>query len=89
MLASEEQAAEKLKHSKTMSSPTEYDGEEQLVDSELVGPGDAELAGELAMVDRMAKREIRRIEAEVTKWQIVVEQVVVGPGEVRPPVQLL
>ena len=26
-------------------------------------------------VDRMAKREIRRIEAEVTKWQIVVEQV--------------
>jgi len=52
-----------------------YDGEEQLVDSELVGPGDAELAGELNMVDRMAKREIRRIEAEVTKWQIVVEQV--------------
>ena len=52
-----------------------YDGEEQLVDSELVGTGDAELAAELNMVDRMAKREIRRIEAEVTKWQIVVEQV--------------
>lgn len=52
-----------------------YDGEEQLVDGELAAPADWQLAGELGQVDRMAKREIRRIEAEVTKWQIVVEQV--------------
>ena len=27
------------------------------------------------VVDRVAEREIRRLEAEVSKWQIVVEQV--------------
>lgn len=52
-----------------------HDGEEQLVDQELAAPQDGQLAGELGLVDRMAKREIRRIEAEVAKWQIVVEQV--------------
>lgn len=52
-----------------------HDGEEQLVDSELMEPQDSQLDSELGLVDRMAKREIRRIEAEVAKWQIVVEQV--------------
>jgi len=52
-----------------------HDGEEQLVDVELADSQDNTLECELALVDRMAKREIRRLEAEVSKWQIVVEQV--------------
>ena len=52
-----------------------HDVEEQVVDSELMDPPDLKLNSEMANVDRMAKREIRRLEAEVSKWQIVVEQV--------------
>jgi len=52
-----------------------HDWEEQVVDQELMDPPDVKLNNELASADRMAKREIRRLEAEVGKWQIVVEQV--------------
>ena len=52
-----------------------YDGEDQVVDSELMDPPDTRLNTEMMVVDRVAKREIRRLEAEVSKWQIVVEQV--------------
>ena len=42
-------------------------------------PPDLRLNHEMMIVDRMAKREIRRLEAEVSKWQIVVEQVTGQP----------
>ena len=56
-----------------------HDGEDQVIDSELLEPPDPRLNTEMMMVDRMAKREIRRLEAEVSKWQIVVEQVTGQP----------
>jgi microspherule protein 1 len=52
-----------------------HDGEEQVVDNDLVDPVDGMLNHELAVVDRQAKREIRRLENEVSKWQLAVEQV--------------
>jgi len=52
-----------------------HDGEEQVVDGELIDPVDGMLNHELSVVDRQAKREIRRLENEVSKWQLVVEQV--------------
>jgi len=57
-----------------------HDGEEQVVDSELMDPPDLKLNNELDIADRMAKREIRRLEAEVGKWAIVVEQVTGQPS---------
>merc|ERR1712025_1462353 len=54
-------------------------GEDQVVDSDLQDPPDLRLNNEMMIVDRMAKREIRRLEAEVSKWQIVVEQVTGQP----------
>merc|ERR1719334_2719368 len=57
-----------------------HDGEEQVVDSELMDPADLKLNNELDIADRMAKREIRRLEAEVGKWAIVVEQVTGQPS---------
>ena len=57
-----------------------HDGEEQVVDSELMDPPDVKLNNELDIADRMAKREIRRLEAEVGKWSIVVEQVTGQPS---------
>jgi len=57
-----------------------HDGEEQVIDSELMDPPDLKLNSELAIVDRMAKKEIRRLEAEVGKWSIVVEQVTGQPS---------
>ena len=56
-----------------------HDGEDQVVDSDLQDPPDLRLNNEMMIVDRMAKREIRRLEAEVSKWQIVVEQVTGQP----------
>ena len=40
-------------------------------------PPDTRLNNELALVDRAAKREIRRLEAEVAKWQV-------GPHSCKP-----
>ena len=56
-----------------------HDGEDQVQDAELQDPPDTRLNTELMVVDRVAKREIRRLEAEVSKWQIVVEQVTGQP----------
>jgi len=57
-----------------------HDAEEQVVDSELMDPPDLKLNNELDIADRMAKKEIRRLEAEVSKWGIVVEQVTGQPA---------
>ena len=57
-----------------------HDVEEQVVDSELMDPPDLKLNNELDIADRMAKKEIRRLEAEVGKWAIVVEQVTGQPS---------
>ena len=51
-----------------------------MVDSELMDPPDLKLNNELDIADRMAKKEIRRLEAEVSKWGIVVEQVTCQPA---------
>ena len=51
-----------------------------MVDSELMDPPDLKLNNELDIADRMAKKEIRRLEAEVSKWGIVVEQVTGQPA---------
>jgi len=56
-----------------------HDGEDQVLDSDLLEPPDVKLNNEMMLVDRVAKREIRRLEAEVGKWQIVVEQVTGQP----------
>jgi len=52
-----------------------YDGEELVVDSELSEPVDSVLDHELAVEDSKAKREIRRLENEIAKFQLAVEQV--------------
>ena len=57
-----------------------HDGEDQVVASDLMEPPDHKLNHEMMLVDRVAKREIRRLEAEVSKWQIVVEQVTGQPA---------
>ena len=46
-----------------------------MVDSELLDVPDTQFNTEMMVVDRVAKREIRRLEVEVSKWRIVVEQV--------------
>lgn len=52
-----------------------YDGEELVVDAELFEPVDSLLDHELTIEDRKAKREIRRLENEISKFQLAVEQV--------------
>jgi len=49
------------------------DGEELVVDAELQDPEDAQLNSELVNGERNAKHEIRRMEAEVSKWQGLVD----------------
>ena len=46
-----------------------------MVDAELMEPEDASLNAELLVGERSAKQEIRRMEAEVTKWQVLVDKV--------------
>ena len=52
-----------------------YDGEEQVVDTELQEPEDSSLNAELIYGERNAKKEMRRMEAEVGKWQVLVDKV--------------
>jgi len=52
-----------------------YDGEEQVVDAELQEPEDSSLNAELIYGERNAKKEMRRMEAEVGKWQVLVDKV--------------
>ncbi|KAL0278144.1 UNVERIFIED_CONTAM: hypothetical protein PYX00_000051 [Menopon gallinae] len=49
------------------------DAEELLLDTELGDPRDEALENELAQADRRAKKEIRTLESELTRWQVLVD----------------
>ncbi|KXJ16530.1 microspherule protein 1 isoform X1 [Exaiptasia diaphana] len=49
------------------------DVEEQLNDNELLEPKDDNLEQELSIADRRQKREILKLEEEIPKWQIIVD----------------
>ncbi|XP_031551329.1 microspherule protein 1-like [Actinia tenebrosa] len=50
------------------------DVEEQINDSELLEPKDDSLEQELSIADRRQKREIRKLEEEIPKWQVIVDE---------------
>jgi len=49
--------------------------EESINDSELFGPSDEALEEELFLNDRREKKEIRVLEAELSRWQVMVDTV--------------
>ncbi|KAL1124814.1 hypothetical protein AAG570_001435, partial [Ranatra chinensis] len=49
--------------------------EESINDGELVGPRDDTLEEELFLADRKEKKEIRTLEAELGRWQVLVDMV--------------
>lgn len=49
------------------------DAEELINDTELGDPRDEALELELAQADRRAKREIRTLESELSRWQVLVD----------------
>jgi len=51
------------------------DAEDQLDDDELLEPRDEPLETELRIADRKIKREIRQLENELPKWQVLVDTV--------------
>ena len=51
------------------------DAEANINDSELYEPKDEYINHELAAADRKAKKEIRHLEAEIQKWQVLVDKV--------------
>lgn len=51
------------------------DAEEALEEDDLSSPKDEALEHELFLVDRNAKREIRQLENELPKWQVLVDSV--------------
>ncbi|XP_066597399.1 microspherule protein 1 [Prorops nasuta] len=51
------------------------DAEDMINDAELVEPKDEVLDMELAMVDRKNKREIKVLENELSRWQVLVDSV--------------
>lgn len=51
------------------------DAEANINDGELYEPRDDFIDQELAMADRKAKKEIRHLEAEIQKWQVLVDKV--------------
>ncbi len=51
------------------------DAESNINDGELYEPRDEFVDHELAIADRKAKREIRHLEAEIQKWQVLVDRV--------------
>ena len=51
------------------------DAEANINDGELYEPKDEYIDHELAAADRKAKKEIRYLEAEIQKWQILVDKV--------------
>ncbi|XP_077997163.1 microspherule protein 1-like isoform X1 [Glandiceps talaboti] len=51
------------------------DTEEMIDDSQLQDPKDEILEHELAIADRRQKREIRHLENEIPKWQVLVDSV--------------
>ncbi|XP_032240332.2 microspherule protein 1 isoform X2 [Nematostella vectensis] len=50
------------------------DAEEQINDAELLEAKDDGLEQELSVADRRHKREIRQLEEEIPKWQVVVDE---------------
>lgn len=52
------------------------DAEEAIEEEDLSGPQDEVLEHELYLVDRNAKREIRQLENELPKWQVLVDSVI-------------
>ena len=67
--------------SRKFSSPRDnhilnfLDAEANINDGELYEPKDEYIDHELAAADRKAKKEIRYLEAEIQKWQILVDKV--------------
>lgn len=58
------------------------DAEEMINDTELTDQPDEAINAELAMVDRKNKREIRMLENELGRWQVLVDSVTgVNPPE--------
>ena len=51
------------------------DAEANINDGELYEPRDEFIDHELAAADRKAKKEIRHLEAEIQKWQVLVDKV--------------
>ena len=51
------------------------DAEANINDGELYEPKDEYINHELAAADRKAKKEIRHLEAEIQKWQVLVDKV--------------
>lgn len=51
------------------------DAEANINDGELYEPKDEFIDHELAVADRKAKKEIRHLEAEIQKWQVLVDKV--------------
>ncbi|XP_077543965.1 microspherule protein Rcd5 isoform X2 [Haemaphysalis longicornis] len=51
------------------------DAEEAVEEEDLTGPKDEMLEHELYLVDRNAKREMRQLENELPKWQVLVDSV--------------
>uniref|UniRef100_A0A146LJ52 Microspherule protein 1 n=1 Tax=Lygus hesperus TaxID=30085 RepID=A0A146LJ52_LYGHE len=49
--------------------------EESINDADLAGPKDEALEDELLLVDRMEKKEIRLLENETQRWQVLVDTV--------------
>lgn len=51
------------------------DAEDMINDDELKDPRDEPLEHELSVADRRQKREVRHLEAELPKWQVLVDSV--------------
>lgn len=61
--------------------PTFSDADEEIIDSELTELRDEALEQEIMLADRRAKREIRTLEEELSRLQVLVEMV---PGGSYP-----
>lgn len=51
------------------------DAEDMINDAELIEPKDEQVDSELAMADRKSKREIKVLENELGRWQVLVDSV--------------
>ena len=51
------------------------DAEDMLDDKQLTEPADTVAQKEMAHGDRKQKKEIRNLEQELTKWQVLVESI--------------
>ncbi|XP_023225748.1 microspherule protein 1-like [Centruroides sculpturatus] len=58
------------------------DAEDMIDDNELMEPADEALEHELTIADRCAKRDIRQLENELPKWQVLVDSITgVSPAD--------